>query len=97
MAGEPYGGSGGWLEPMEPTCGARLFQKLNCPRMATADETTVLSADSYHDRSSAHLAQYAGNHVSQAFRHGTQSVTIQYVDPHASPFPSSRPRAGWLP
>jgi len=25
------------------------------------------SADSYHDRSSAHLAQYAGNHVSQAF------------------------------
>src|SRR5258708_1253586 len=56
--------------------------------------TTLLSADSYHDRSSAHLAQYAGNHVSQAFRHGTLSVTIHHVGPHASPFPRSRPGAG---
>jgi putative tryptophan/tyrosine transport system substrate-binding protein len=28
---------------------------------------------------------------------GTQSVTIQHAGPHASPFPRSRPRAGWLP
>jgi YjbE family integral membrane protein len=39
----------------------------------------------------------AGNDVSQAFRVGTRSVTIQPADPHASPFPRSRLRAGWLP
>src|ERR1700682_562836 len=55
------------------------------------------SAHSYHDRASAHLAQDAGNDVWQAFRLGTWSVTIQHAGPHASPFPRSRPRAGWLP
>src|SRR5260370_33455560 len=39
----------------------------------------------------------APQYVSQAFRHATQSVTIQHVGPHASPFPRSRLRAGWLP
>src|SRR6202049_5118438 len=55
------------------------------------------SADSYDDRSSAHLARDAGKDVWQAFRLGTRSVTIQRAGPHASPFPRSRPRSGWLP
>jgi hypothetical protein len=46
---------------------------------------------------SAHLAQDAGNHVSHACRRGTQSVTIQHVGRHTSPFPRNRHRAGWLP
>src|SRR4030088_446742 len=49
--------------------------------------TRLLSADSYHDRSSAHLAQDAGNDVSQAFRLGMRSVTIQLLARTPAHFP----------
>ena len=47
--------------------------------------TIVLSADSYHDRSSAHLAQYAGNHVFASF------LTRYAVSDYSTRWPARQP------
>ena len=96
---EAYFAKKGCTVLLQPTPKAiHTFNSSHAKKIGLFNVTTLIGpVATAHDRSSAHLALDAGNAVSQAFRLCTRSVTIQHAGPRASPFPRSRPRAGWLP
>ena len=85
------------LTPLSLSC--HLSPAGGCCRIATTMEGSMSKAglDNRHRNHDGEISNKHGNTLIRTLRKIYGQGFAEHAGPHASPFPRSRPRAGWLP